>query len=349
MTYFSRPRGVASLAVGIAVSATLLGGVAGEPAVANAGWPTSAARPLTPEQARKSEPETVRVLQLKYRITKACTIFYNHPSRAKTGNKSWILTPRPGKITTIKWRYNADADWAVVSVGGDGYPHWGFTDRREGHTCLGTSIRQAATVYKDSKKPATWYPAGVPVPNRIGQGRSRRMEWRAVDQAPRAVKITRHGIVTDENATLRDNANFVIGNVPKGWHVDRTDDVRKDGHWTKVRVAALNLWGYVETRALPDRNTPQTTAEKDAAHVSATPTASTPPTGQVCHWKVTWPTAGVYPTPARTTPIKTKHAGDIVGQSCTTVRNTTENETYVQVTLGTGGAGWMRRNALNPA
>ena len=66
-------------------------------------------------------------------------------------------------------------------------------------------------------------------------------------------------------------------------------------------------------------------------------------TAQACHWKVIWPTAGVYATPGRTTaPVKTKHAGDIVGQSCAPTRNPSENETYIQVTLADGGTGWMR-------
>ncbi|WP_344450039.1 GW dipeptide domain-containing protein [Actinocorallia aurantiaca] len=286
------------------------------------------------------------MLQLRYKITKPCLIYYNHPGRTVGSNPSWTFRPGKGKKpTTIKWRYNADTRWAVVSVGGKGYPHWGYTDRRPGHTCLGASIRQPATVTRNAATgkwtvPFTYYPAGRPVLKRIGEGRSNRASsgWLRVDQRPASTRIARRGVVTDENATLRDRVNFVIGNVPAGTAVDVSSEKRSGGHWTKVRFPAIKGWGYIETRALP--------AKASSAAVVVPPVAPAPV--QACHWKVVWPTAGVYPAPARTTPVKTKHSGDVVGQSCATSHNAAESEVYVQVHLAEGGTGWMRRKALRP-
>ncbi|TDD59281.1 hypothetical protein [Actinomadura rubrisoli] len=356
------PRGIASAMVGIAAAAALLSGHAQA-----AGSPSApAARPANaPAAAPTGKPaakrETRWVLQLRYRITKPCTIYFNHPDHTRGANKSWTLTPRTsgkGKPTTVKWRYNANRKWAVISVGGHGYPHWGYTNRTKKDTCLGTSIRQAEKVAKNSEGkwtvPVSYYPAGRPIPSRIGYGRSRavgateqHVGWREVKQTLPGAKIIRR-VATDENVTLRDNANFVIGNVPKGWRVDRTRATRQNGHWTKVKVPKLNRWGYIETRALPARSTTHPSAA--AAHATPAPAATPAPPAPACHWKVIWPAAGVYPTTARTTaPLKVKHAGDTVGQSCATVHNTAENQTYVQVTLADGGTGWMRRSALHPA
>lgn len=351
----------ASVAVGIAASVTLLSGAAQA-----AGSPSApVARPATALAAKPTaKRETKWVLQLRYQITKPCKIYFNHPSHTTGVNKSWTLTPHKGtkgKPTTVKWRYNADHKWAVISVGGHGYPHWGYTDRTKKHTCLGTSIHQAEKVAKDPETnkwtvPVSYYPAGRPVPSRIGSGRSREIGateqhvgWRDVEQRPSGAKIIRR-VTTDENVTLRNKAKFVIGNVPKNWRVGLTRSTLKNGHWTKVKVYKLGRWGwgYIETRALPEQST--TRQPKANAHTTAARASTPAPPAPACHWKVIWPAAGVYPTTARTTaPLKVKHAGDTVGQSCTTVHNTAENQTYVQVTLADGGTGWMRRNALRPA
>ncbi|MGC4959703.1 GW dipeptide domain-containing protein [Actinomadura citrea] len=360
-------RGVACVTVGIAASMALLSGpaqAAGSPAAPVARPATAPITKLAVKPAAKpaAKRKTKWVLQLRYRITKPCRIFFNDPSRTTGANKSWTLTPRKshkGKPTTVKWRYNSDRKWAVVSVGGHGYPHWGYTDRTKKGTCLGTSIRQAERVALDPKTkkwvPVSYYPAGRPVPSRLHYGRSgkvgatkQHVGWRKVDQSPSGAKIVRR-VATDENATLRDKANFVIGNVPKGWRIGLTHSTRQNGHWTKVRVPKLKRWGYIETRALPGHSTPLQSGAAPAPAAAAQ--VSTPaPVTPACHWKIIWPAAGVYPTAARTTaPLKVKHAGDTVGQSCATAHNTAENQTYVQVILADGGTGWMRRNALRPA
>jgi hypothetical protein len=96
------------------------------------------------------------------------------------------------------------------------------------------------------------YPAGVPVPDRILEGRSRKAagDFRPVTfNLPPAPVVARHKKVT-RNATLRDDVNFVIGNVPEGWHVDVTKQTRSDGHWVKVYVPNAKRWGYIERAVL---------------------------------------------------------------------------------------------------
>lgn len=67
-----------------------------------------------------------------------------------------------------------------------------------------------------------------------------------------------------------------------------------------------------------------------------------------CHWKVVWPTAGVYEDPnPYSVVVKTKHAGDIVGAS--TCEGATYNEySYAMVATDAAadGRGWMRIEAL---
>jgi hypothetical protein len=359
MVWFSEnlpPRKIASLTAGLAGVAALLGGGASSSALA-ADYHSTAKPTVASADGAARKAQVRWVLQLKYRITKSCKIYFNQPGKTAGTNKSWTL--HKGKDTTVKWRYNADSRWAVISVGGHGYPHWGFTDRTKGNTCLGTSLPQAATVRKNPQTgkwttPVSHYPAGRPIPIRIGWGRSNQTSshWRQVEQQPSASTITHRRVTTAENATLRDTAGFVLGNVPAGWHVDRTGVTHSKDHWTKVRVPKLhNRWGFVETRALPQAHKisrQSATSGLAAAAVAPVPAAD-PGTG-TCHWKVIWPAAGVYSTPAHTTtPLKTKHDGDIAGQSCTTTDNPADRETYVKVTLAEGGTGWMRRNALHPA
>jgi hypothetical protein len=62
---------------------------------------------------------------------------------------------------------------------------------------------------------------------------------------PAAPVVSDHQRV-NHNGTLRDDANFVIGNVPEGWHVNVTAVTRSDGHWVKVYVPNAKRWGYIE-------------------------------------------------------------------------------------------------------
>ena len=52
------------------------------------------------------------------------------------------------------------------------------------------------------------------------------------------------------DSTLRDPANFAIGNVPKGWHVDVTGTTRSGGFWVEVYVPNAKRWGFIEASHL---------------------------------------------------------------------------------------------------
>lgn len=72
------------------------------------------------------------------------------------------------------------------------------------------------------------------------------------------------------------------------------------------------------------------------------------PTAAGCHFKVIWPSAGVYEQPASGPPLKSKHAGDIVGDWCFTAY--VSGNTWQSVTSASAqdGIGWMRLDALTP-
>jgi hypothetical protein len=354
-------------ALGAAVAAGVLAGTIAD-AVADAiptnGRPSMRAAAGYAQPARAAKPKTriKTVLQLKYRTKtdRPCTVLLNYPRKGVKGNAQPWTVPA-GKA--VVWRYNVNKRWAVISYPArrhqqppqGGFPWWGFTER----SCLDVSIDQPWKIREylnaDGKvvkrKVVKRYPAGRPVPSRLRKGRSRETgsNWRHVYLSESPAPIVHRRVRTDENATLRDRHNFVIGNVPKGWRVNVTGEHRKHGHWVKVQVPNARRWGYLERRALPDQlSSLAQPAATDAAQSGAPAQAATPS----CHWKVTWPAAGVYEDPTRSQPpIKTKHSGDVVGPHCTTAYNANEHETYVQVQTdkAVDGIGWMRSAALKPA
>jgi hypothetical protein len=189
---------------------------------------TAAERPTTQARTKK--------LLVRYRTTSACTVVPNYPKSGVVGNDTRDFTIAAGK--SIIWRYNVNSTWALVSdparASARTYPWWGFTPK----SCIGASIKQSG------------YPAGQPVPSRILQGRSQRASgWRSVDF--NASSATKRGRVKAVNsATLRDSANFVTGNVPAGWSVDKTSVTRSNGHWIKVWVPNAERWGWIEADKL---------------------------------------------------------------------------------------------------
>ncbi|GAA0365077.1 hypothetical protein GCM10009530_13540 [Microbispora corallina] len=165
----------------------------------------------------------------------ACTVHFNYPRPGVVANGTFTIPAGRHLI----WRYNVDSDWALVSDPSRAdrtFPWWGFTRR----DCIGRSVKQKG------------YPAGVPVPRRIQEGRSNVSPtgWRAVGFALPAAPIVERRRKVTRNATLRDEANFVIGNVPAGWHVHLTRTSRSNGHWVYVFVPNAQRWGYMERTAL---------------------------------------------------------------------------------------------------
>lgn len=165
-------------------------------------------------------------LFVRYDTTSPCTVYLNYPKPGVTGNSApWTIPVGRKKVI---WRYNVNAEWALVSDPARSatrtFPWWGFTRRN----CI-----------KDE-------------PRRILEGRSNvnASGWRRVSfNLPSAHVIARHRKVT-HNATLRDPANFVIGNVPAEWHVDVTNKTRSNGYWVEVYVPNAKRWGYIESSKL---------------------------------------------------------------------------------------------------
>jgi hypothetical protein len=178
-------------------------------------------------------PHTAKLL-VRYATTAPCVIHPNYPKAGVVGNAGRTWTVPAGR--SIVWRYNVNATWAAVSdpdrAARKQFPWWGFTRS----ACIGRSIRQAG------------YPAGVAVPGRILSGRSQQAAgWRdVVFSVPPAPVTARHRRITG-NGTLRDPANFVIGNVFPGWHVEVTGRTRSGGHWVEVYVPNARRWGYIES------------------------------------------------------------------------------------------------------
>lgn len=172
-----------------------------------------------------------------YETKSDCLVYPNYP---KPGVKGQLLAWTIPEGDSIIWRYNVNDTWALVTDPSrtDRFPWWGFTRR----SCIGASKEQ------------TDYPTGVPVPERIRKGRSRVADsgWRTVDydQGPEA--IVRAAVSLRRNATLRDRANFVVGNVFDGWKVDVTSLTRSRGHWVYVYSPSARKWGYIEAEALDD-------------------------------------------------------------------------------------------------
>ena len=188
----------------------------------------------SPASADDSEPDTK--LFVKYTTTSTCAVYLNYPKEGVLGNGSpWTVPPRE----TVIWRYNVNSTWALISYpkrAHETFPWWGFTRR----DCIGTSIEQSD------------YPAGQAVPERVLEGRSRVADsgWRPVDFSVAPAPVVASGREVVRDATLRDPANFVIGNVPASWHVDVTSETRSNGHWVEVYVPNAKRWGYVERDAL---------------------------------------------------------------------------------------------------
>lgn len=75
-------------------------------------------------------------------------------------------------------------------------------------------------------------------------------------------------------------------------------------------------------------------------------TAKPDPAAAGCHYKVTWPVAGVYEQPGWNN-LKNKHAGDIVGEFCNWTWYDGVNEWIAVATASAeDGIGWMRREAV---
>lgn len=224
-----RSRNAALLAVGLAtaVALPLLVGTS-----ATASPARSAHGAAAPEAAAPAAPAAARTkLMIRYAVRSTCTVYPNYPKQGVVGNSGRTWTIPAGK--SLIWRYNVNREWALISDPSRAkrtFPWWGFTRR----DCIGRSIRQSA------------YPAGEPVPSRILEGRSQRSSgWRPVDfsVAPAAV-VRRHKLTS--TATLRDPANFVIGNGFPGWTVEVTAKTRSNGHWVLVHLPNAKRWGYME-------------------------------------------------------------------------------------------------------
>jgi hypothetical protein len=171
-----------------------------------------------------------------YETKSACEVLPNYPKPGVKGQGlGWTI---PAGDSVI-WRYNVNDTWALVSDPSRAkkhFPWWGFTRR----SCIGKSKSQ------------TDYPAGVSVPSRIREGRSRVADsgWRSVDYDQGPETIVDHGVRVKRNATLRDRANFVVGNVFGGWRVDVTNLTRSKGHWVYVYSPSARKWGYIEAYKL---------------------------------------------------------------------------------------------------
>lgn len=183
--------------------------------------PTAFANAGTNAEASVSATREKKLL-VRYDTTKPCTVYLNYPKNGIVGNGHPFTVP-VGKERVI-WRYNVNRDWAVVSdpvrARNKDFPWWGFTRQ----DCI----------------------AGEP--RRVREGRSAvtRSGWRPVKfSMPPAPVTSRHQEVR-HNGTLRDPANFVVGNVPSGWHVDVTAKTRSNGSWVYVYVPSAKRWGYIE-------------------------------------------------------------------------------------------------------
>ena len=71
--------------------------------------------------------------------------------------------------------------------------------------------------------------------------------WRPVMWNILPGRVVRRGVTLTHNATLRDPAHFVLGNVPAGWQVDIT---ASSSPWVRVYVPILHRWGYIERAAI---------------------------------------------------------------------------------------------------
>lgn len=198
--------------------------------------PLPASSPTAAAAVYAEHPATLQAkrakLLIRYATKRTCVLY---PNYRKKGT-AWKISAGH----SIIWRYNIDHKWAMVSdphrAKRRHYPWWGVTLRG----CIGKSIKQ------------TGYPAGRPVPHRVLQARSRvaKSGWRRVIWKVPAGPIVRRNIAVRRNATLRDPANLVLGNVASHTKVHRTSTTRSKGFWVKVYVPKLHRYGYIEANKL---------------------------------------------------------------------------------------------------
>lgn len=173
-----------------------------------------------------------------YRVKRDCDVLPNYP---KPGVKGQKLGFRITAGTNVIWRYNVNDTWALVSSPSrayDEFPWWGFVKR----SCIGLSIAQSD------------YAAGYHIPTRKLQGRSCQTKsgYRGVDFHLGPETVARASVKVKHRGTMRDGANFVVGHVFAGWHVDVTHVTRSNGHWVYVYAPAARRWGYIERDKLED-------------------------------------------------------------------------------------------------
>lgn len=195
--------------------------------------------PERPSRAKPCKPDDRAKLFVRYEVEEDCDVLPNYDKPGVKGQKlGWTME----RGRSVIWRYNVNEEWAVVSdsrrAAHQSFPWWGFMRRH----CIGRSVEQCN------------YPEGVEVPSSIRRGRSRVFDagWRPVDydQGPEA--ILREDVRVKYDATLRDRANFVVGNVFAGTRVDVTGVERSGGHWVYVYSPSARKWGYIEATKLVD-------------------------------------------------------------------------------------------------
>jgi hypothetical protein len=192
---------------------------------------------MTPIAQSVAEAESVKLF-VWYEAKTDCEVFPNYPKAGVKGQGLGWTIPAGNSVI---WRYNINDTWSVVtdpSRAKQTFPWWGVTKR----SCIGESKEQEG------------YPEGIPVPSRVLEGRSKVYSsgWRPVEFSQGPETIVRHGVEVERNATLRDRANFMVGNVFAGWKVDVTGLTRSNGHWVYVYSPGARRWGYIEAEKLRD-------------------------------------------------------------------------------------------------
>jgi hypothetical protein len=314
----------------------------------------------TVSAANAEDPPKVQYTN-RTKVKRACPIHWNHPHRG-VADRTWPAGPATDtKVVGV--RYTA-GDYAMVRDGGrqraQTPPWWGWIRK----SCLVDPVaRKLPRVERprdliNRKDPESYAPR---VRHHYAVGGDYKIKY--VDTRP-GPGHKRGRVTVGDTGTLRNGPmKFAIGNVEEGWvfRITRHTCRRADGRpyearqWVFGYSPDARRWGWVQARHLPE-----CTGGRSATAAAATPASSTaaPPASApvaagapMCHWKVTWPAAGVYEDPNRSwPPLKSKHSGDVVGPFCTTHFNLIENETYVQVRTESAadGIGWMRLPALNP-
>jgi hypothetical protein len=203
---------------------------------------TSAVQPAAaPAATSKPHKKTLMILYWT-KSDQTCTVYPNYPKAGVLGNtgRTWSIAPH----NLVVWRYNVNKTWAMIadrSPTAPQFPHWGFTLR----SCIGLSKGQKLVQ-------GGRFPAGLPIPNRVLQGRSQNASgWRAVRFSLKPAAIVARHVRVRGTSTLRDAAGFVTGNVFPDWHVDVTAVTRGKGSWVEVYVPNAKRWGYVDAADVP--------------------------------------------------------------------------------------------------